>query len=353
MPPRNRRESISSLGRPQRRATTQHEAVRVERPARQGPGGWIRGALVDNAGLKLLSLILALTVYLLVNTDDTRDITARVRVAYLLPPDKAPVSELIDEVEVRIRGPWRRIKRFDEREIDRIDLDLTDVQSGEIAISADRINLPRGLEVLSVSPRTIRVAFEDKVSAVVDVEPTIGGRPLHGYTAPRDQIRVDPKEVRVRGAVGVIRALSSVRTQEVRIDGASEEVDGTVRLVPPDGVELVDGDLVTVTVPIGPAVVVKKLAAVPVTVRLATGATGAWADPKKWGLDHAEVELEVSGYLLDVERWIDNGVVVAVVVPADATVRGARAEVAVVVDGVPQGVGVKVSPAKLSVAPRK
>lgn len=341
---RPRRDSISALGRPQRRSTTQAEPIRVERPPpREGVGGWLRGALVDNAGLKLLSLILALTVYLLVNTDDTRDITARVRVAYLLPADKAPVAELVDEVEVRIRGPWRRIKRFDEREIDRIDLDLTNVQSGEVAISPDRIHLPRGLELLSISPKVIRVAFEDKVTAVVDVEPTIAGRPLHGFTAPRDQVRLDPREVKVRGAVGVIRALQSVRTQEIRIDGASEAVEQNVQLVPPDGVELVDDDVVSVTVPIEPAVVVKKLAAVPVLLR--------GGDLAKWDLDHAEVELEISGYLLDVERWIAAGVVAAVVIPADAGAR--KQELVVVVDGVPQGVGVKVSPAKVSATPRK
>ena len=49
--------------------------------------------------------------------------------------------------------------------------------------------------------------------------------PLHGFTAPRDQVRLDPREVKVRGAVGVIRALQSVRTQEIRIDGASEAVE--------------------------------------------------------------------------------------------------------------------------------
>ncbi len=228
------------------------------------------------------------------------------------------------------------------------------MQTGEVAITSDHIRLPRGVELVSISPRSIRVAFEDKVTEVVDVVPTIAGRPLHGYAAQRDQVRVDPRVVEVRGAVGVIRALQSVRTQEIRIDGASDAIEASVRLVPPAGVELVDDDvIVVVTVPIEPAVVVKKLAAVPIALRFSDGTSGAWADPAKWELDHAEVEVEITGYLLDVERWIAGGVIAAAVVPAEAMAKGTKAELDVVVDGVPQGVGVKVSPARVSAKPKK
>src|SRR5262249_46258741 len=49
---------------------------------------WIRGALFDNLGLKFLSMVLAITVFLLVNTGKDRQISARVGVSYMLPDDK-------------------------------------------------------------------------------------------------------------------------------------------------------------------------------------------------------------------------------------------------------------------------
>src|SRR5688500_8987503 len=143
---RGRRETLSQLRKPPPRTPTIDGSLpRGEREPgaddRRGLAAWLRGAFSDNLGLKLLSLILAATVYLLVNSDEHREINARVRVAYVLPPDKALVSERVDEVRVTIRGPWRRIKRFDEREIDRIDVDLTGVVSGgEVTITPDMID---------------------------------------------------------------------------------------------------------------------------------------------------------------------------------------------------------------------
>ncbi len=345
MPGRPRRDSISSIGKPSRRATTQFDAIRSERPPPGGVGGWLRGALVDNAALKLLSLILALTVYLLVNADETRNIKITVEIRPLYPPDKALVSEPVREVEVTIRGPIRRIKRWDDREIGRIDLDLTNVQSGEVPITPDLIPLPRGLEVVSINPSAIKVAFEDKITDTVDIEASIGGRPLHGYTIARDRVRIEPdNQVEVSGAVSVMRALSAVRTQEIRVDGEDTDVEANVKLVPPAGVELVQGEeVVTVIVPIERAVVVKKLTSVPIELRLPPG-----ADPAKWAVSPMQVELEINGFQLDVEPSIAAGIVASVTV---ADTKGGQLEVKV--EGLREGVGVKVSPAKVSVSPKR
>src|ERR1044071_512869 len=95
---------------------------------------WIHSALFDNVGLKFLSMVLAVTVFLLVNTDKDREITARVGVSYTLPEDRVLVSGRVDEVRVTLKGSWRRLRKFDERQVDRINLDLRRVSTGEIAI---------------------------------------------------------------------------------------------------------------------------------------------------------------------------------------------------------------------------
>src|SRR5688500_17239508 len=197
---RGRRETLSQLRKPPPRTPTIDGSLpRGEREPgaddRRGLAAWLRGAFSDNLGLKLLSLILAATVYLLVNSDEHREINARVRVAYVLPPDKALVSERVDEVRVTIRGPWRRLKRFDEREIDRIDVDLTDVQGGEVPITPEMINVPRGLEITSIEPPVVRVAFEDLATKQVPVVPSFAGRPMHGYQIVDNRSVIDPPRV--------------------------------------------------------------------------------------------------------------------------------------------------------------
>jgi YbbR domain-containing protein len=300
---------------------------------------WLRGVFLDNAGLKLLSLILALTVFLLVNTDEKREITAPIQVAYVLPPGKALVSQRVDQVYVTIRGPWRRIKRLDPREVGPIDLDLTHGEDGEIAITPDMIHLPHGLEITSIQPPVIRVAFDDIVQKQVPVTPTVAGRPLHGYEVQRARVSVDPPMATVRGAATLLEALDSVRTQEIRIDGLHEEDVESSQLVPPPGVQIAlpSGGQVQVTVPIDEQLVTRKLGLLPVGVR--------GAELSKWRVDPTEVEVVLTGNLLAVERLAGS-------VAVSVTPTGQEGDVPVVVEGAP-GLGVRVTPEKVRLVPKK
>lgn len=323
-------------------------------PARDAPrrtlGGRIRGAFADNLPLKLLSIILALTVYLLVNTDESREINARVRVAYVLPADKALVSERVDEVRVTIRGPWRRIKRFDEREIDRIDVDLTGVASGgEVTITPEMIEVPRGLEITSIEPRVVRVAFEDIATKQVPVVPSFAGRPLHGYHVVPHRTSVDPPTVTVHGATGIIHALDGVRTGEIRVDGRDEPFVATVPLAPPPGVEVEPAGTVQVSVAIDEELVTRRLGSVPVLPR----GEGPAFDPARWTVTPEEVDVLLTGGLTAVEEWMDRGVVAVVRIPPEVAAKGEAAELPVTVVGAPPGIGVRVSPDKVRVAVRR
>lgn len=342
---RGRRETVSAIRKAQRPPTVAEALGPRPEERKAGAAAWLRGAFADNLGLKLLALILALTVYLLVNTDEQREINARVRVAFLLPADKVLVSERVDEVRVTVRGPWRRIKRFDEREIDRIDLDLTHVTGGEIAIDPEMIDLPRGLEITSIEPRVIRVAFEDAAQKQVPVIPTFAGRPLYGYQVVESRTTTDPPTVTVRGAAGIVSALDGVRAQQIRVDGRSDAFVARVPVAPPQGVQ-VSPEEVEVTVEIDEELVTRRLASVPVTLR---GATAGF-DPDRWTVTPATVDVVLTGGLVPVERWMDAGVVAIVALPPDA---GRSMALQVVVSGAPPGVGVRVTPEKVVVAPRK
>ena len=78
MRPRSADASARSAARP--RAEPAARRRRRRRSRRRRPSAapvrrWIHGALFDNLGLKFLSMVLAVTVFLLVNTDKDREIT--------------------------------------------------------------------------------------------------------------------------------------------------------------------------------------------------------------------------------------------------------------------------------------
>lgn len=336
---RTRSDSIGPLGRAPARATTPLPIDPTPPPSDRGPiHGWLRSALFDNTGLKFLSMVLAVTVFLLVNTDKDREITARVGVTYKIPEDKVLVSERLDEVRVTLKGAWRRLRKFDERELDRIDLDLSKASGGEIALTNDLIHLPAGVTVTSINPRFVHIAFDKRVEKVVEVIPAVTGRPQHGYVAA--EAKPTPATVKLRGGQGMLAAVTSVHTREVSLEGRNEGFTTETEAAPPEGVEVVGNPAIALQIRVDEELVIRKLPGVAVEIRS--------DDPARWRVAPTTVDVTLTGSLLEVEKA--RSVLVPVVKPgADPKAR----EIEVTVEGLPSSIGVKVSPEHVRLVPGK
>jgi YbbR domain-containing protein len=341
---RPRSDTIGNLGRAAARTTKPPVSTPPPEPPpseRYGIRKFIHGALFENLGLKFLSMVLAITVFLLVNTDRDREISARVGVSYTLPDDKVLVSDRLDEVRVSIKGPWQRLRRFDERELERINIDLRRAQTGDVYIAPDMVAVPSGLRVTSISPRTIRVVFDRRLEKIVEVSPQLVGRPMHGYVVT--EVRSMPTTVKVRGAERALKMLFSVRTQEVSVDGRTEAFATDTKIMTPDDVEPADSPQVTVQIQIEEELVTRKLPGLAVRVG------GEGVDPARWQVSPAQVDITLTGTLLAVEK---AKVALAPVVKPSANDTRPR-EVAVSIEGLPPGVGVKISPERVKISPVK
>jgi YbbR domain-containing protein len=294
--------------------------------------------MFDNVGLKFLSIVLAVTVFLLVNTDKDREITARVGVSYTLPEDKVLVSGRIDEVRVTIRGSWRRLRKFDERQVDRINLDLRHASSGEFAIANDMIHLPSGIAVTSIVPRTVHVAFDKRVDKVVELTPAVTGHLAHGYIVA--EVKPVPATVKLRGAQGVLAALIAIRTREISLEGKSDSFSAETEVASPDGVDVAGNTDVSVQVRVEEELVSRKLPGLSVALRD--------GDASRWKISPPQVDITLTGALLAVEKARGSMVPIAKLTP-DLKSR----EVEVTIDGLPPGIGVKISPERVKLTPVK
>jgi YbbR domain-containing protein len=344
---RKRSETIGKLGRaPARTSTSQPARGRTPTkapPPDHGDRGslrkWLHRALFENLALKGLSMILAITVFLLVNTDRDREISARVGVSYTLPDDRVLVSERLDEVRVTIKGPWQRLRRFDEREVERINIDLRRASSGDVPLSPDMIDLPSGLRVTSISPKTVRVLFDRRVEKIVEVNPQLAGRPMHGYFVA--EVKPTPATLRVRGAAGTLAALSSVRTRDVSVEGRTESFTADTEAITPDGVEPAGSAQISLQVSIDEELVTRKLPGIVVRV------AGDGVDPSRWSVVPGQVEVSLTGTVLSIEK---AKAALAPMVRLSANDTKPR-EVAVSIEGLPPGIGVKISPERVKVTP--
>ncbi len=345
---RSRHETIGALGRsPARQSKAPEPSPPTPRepvdppPVRGALRRWIHGALFDNVGLKFLSLVLAATVFLLVNTDKDREITVRVGVRYELPADKVLTSEQLDEVKVTIKGPLRRLRQFDERELGRVELDLRSSPTGDVAITNDLIsNLPPGLEVLSISPRSVRVAFDRRVEKAVEVIATVTARPQHGYVVA--EVKSSPPTIKVRGGERLLAGMTAIKTVDVNLEGRTDSFEQLADLVVAEGVHLDPTQRITVQVRIVEELVTKKIPNQTIAIR-------GDADPTKWVMTPAVVDITLTGAVLAVEKARE---VLRPVVKLTAGDTKAR-EADIVVDGLPPGVGVRINPERVRVTPVK
>lgn len=320
-----------------------------QQPAQPPPGlppergmmrRWVHGALFDNLLLKFLSMVLSVTVFLLVNTEKHGDITVRAGLKYEYPADKVLTSEELQEVRVTIKGPWRRLKDFDERQLGELVLQLPQAPTGEVPLTSNLVqNLPPGLSVVSISPKSVRVAFDKRVEKLVEVVPMTTGRPQHGYVLA--EIKSVPATIKVRGGERLLAAISTIRTGEVSLEGRTESFEQLAELAPAEGVSVDPTLRVGIDVRIEEELVTRKATGQIVAVQ------GEGIDPAKWTVTPAQVEVSLTGALLAVEKARNAMTPIVKLVASD---RGTR-EAKVVIEGLPPGVGVRISPERVRVTP--
>jgi YbbR domain-containing protein len=302
---------------------------------------WLRAAFVDNAAIKFVSLVLAVTIFILVNTGQDVDIGVTVPVRYNMPKDKVLVSERVDQVRLSIRGSWRRTKRFDEREIEPIQIDLSERGDGVLLFQEDMVRLPHGLKLLSIAPQSVPLRFERVASRSVPVVARTVGQPAPGYHL----VGAVPVQgtVTVRGAQSAVARVDRVDSIEVALDGRGESFNTTASLITPPGVELADPQ-VPVQVTIAADETTRQLPPVRVAVRPVFG-TGDLGD--RFAIAPPLVAVTLHGTPEQIERAVAAGVEAYVKLSPDDPA-GHAIEVMVRAEGV----GHEVAPAEVTVARR-
>jgi YbbR domain-containing protein len=235
-------------------------------------------ALFDELPLKVVSLILAVTLFVIVRSDKDAATGAFVKVVYTLPTDRVLVSDPPSEIKVAIRGSWTRLQRFDEREIDPVRIDLSHLSDPVLRFDADLIKLPVGLRVGSIYPSDVRLEYEPRASREVPVQALTEGTPAEGFHVT--QVRAVPASIRIDGARRAVESMRRAPTRPVRIQDATASVKSPVALeAPPAHVHFVDSGPVTVEVEIRAAIIERTLDAVPVRLSGAQRIDGA-TDPQ-------------------------------------------------------------------------
>ncbi len=162
-----------------------------------------------------------------------------------------------EKVEVQITGKRRLVGALKPEQVGAF-LDLKGVHDGyhRLELNADNVELPLGLEVVRITPSSIRLEMEQRIEKMIAVEPHIIGAPPDGYQIERISVR--PGSVRVSGPISKLRSMLSVSTESITVGDMEAQSGEKVVEVPlvlsPASLRLLEGESkrVMVTIKIKP-----------------------------------------------------------------------------------------------------
>ncbi|HEX8723529.1 MAG TPA: CdaR family protein [Pyrinomonadaceae bacterium] len=212
---------------------------------------WLRALLFEDWTLKVLALVITLGLWYAVTTQraPAQMRLRAVQLDFILPEGVEIGNDPADEVDVTLEGSQGKLAELNARNLV-ARADLTDLQTGDRVLRlTDRnvsMDLPEGVRIVAINPRSLNVHLEPLVEREVPVEARFEGAPPEGFA--RGDVQVAPRSVRVRGPESHVAAVERAYTETVSLAGQRETL-----VLPQVAVDIPDHKVV----PLDPAVSVR------------------------------------------------------------------------------------------------
>lgn len=311
--------------------------------AKDGWRGAVRSALLENLGLKLISLMFALGVYAFIHGAENAQRTIAVSVVSVMPPENANrqlMTQIPTEVAVTLRGSRTHLDDLRSDDLGSLQLDLRSARETRIDLEPSMFHVPVGLTVQQIYPPTIEVRWDDVIERQIPVQIPRTGELAPGLVA-KGATAADPPVIIARGPSSVIDVVQFARTAPFDVTGLIEGVHRrTLALDKPPKLATYNAESVVATIDVARELLRKPFPALKVEV---VGVARATTKP-------STVNVTVVGTVEDVNE-ISAEAIVPRVEPKAAgidTSKPGSAYLDVLVD-VPQRVRVEVQPPKVLV----
>ncbi len=192
----------------------------------------MRSRLLENLGLKVLSVCLAVFLWAVVVGEQKVEVTMTIPLEIKdVPRDLVLVNEPPDSLEVRLRGPKTLVTTLAPREVTFEGLPKSFVEGENlIVIRPESVRVPRGIQVVEATPRRIRVLLDAITVREVEVSPRIEGTPAKGFVLKR--VTSSPSRVRITGPKSELRQLTRIYTLPISLEGQAVSFSTRAMLEP-------------------------------------------------------------------------------------------------------------------------
>jgi YbbR domain-containing protein len=210
---------------------------------------FLRRHVLHNLGLKLISLALAVGLWLAVVRDPVAEVAVDVAIEFHNIPQNLEISsENIPRAQIRLRGPERVVHHLQSADV-YAEIELSGLRPGErtFDLTAQQIHQPSELEVVQVVPNQLHLNFDARLVRQVPVQPRIVGTFVSGYDIA--QVVVDPPNITISGPKKHVEGVESAITDPVDVSGVMSRATFTRHAYVSDAlIQVASPDPVRVTV---------------------------------------------------------------------------------------------------------
>jgi YbbR domain-containing protein len=196
-----------------------------------------KNLVIHNAGLKLLSLAIAVAFYVAIASQPVAEVGLLVPLEYRdIPAGLEIATQSVAQVHVRLRGPADLISRTSRSDVVAY-ISLRDARPGirhyDLATSG-AVHAPYGLTIVDLWPAQFDIDLQQADTRVVPVKVRLIGRPTPGYAI--GGFTVSPSEVRIIGPSSHLAEAGDVFTDPVDVTGlaSASSLKTTVRTTDPE-----------------------------------------------------------------------------------------------------------------------
>lgn len=180
---------------------------------------FVQRVFIHNAGIKVVSVMLAIGLWLVVARDPIAEVEMSVPIEFQNIPNGLEIdSANSTQVQLRIRGPERTIHQLRPADV-HAEINLATVRPGErtFDLSSSQIRVPQDLEVVQIIPAQFHLSFDNRETRNVEVRPRVIGTFASGMRVMK--VTADPSQVTISGPRHRVDAVDAAITDPVDASG--------------------------------------------------------------------------------------------------------------------------------------
>jgi YbbR-like protein len=197
----------------------------------------------------LASVALALLLWFAVAGQKSAEVPVAAPIEFRnMPPGLELVGVVPRTVEIWLRGSPGMVQRLRPAEV-YVPLDMAGAGPGRrvVHVTVGEIRVPYGVRIAAVRPSSFTLELERVMHKTLAIKPAVTGQPAPGFRVI--SVSSEPAEVTIVGPESRVASLDGVATESVSVDRVQMDLVRDVSLQPPDApLRLLDPQPVRVTV---------------------------------------------------------------------------------------------------------